>query len=126
MCRGKLGRSYSFRGWFAAGTILRVSWDSEAGSLSAFSRLAGADASNGAAVYQSGVLPGAKVGAGLFPVVSGKGGARIRWRSAGEPLSAPTSGGQVRAAAGALCRCWQPAVMDNYRSRHAVRPYGAS
>ena len=129
MCRECLSDIH-LPGWFAEGTVLRVSWDSEAGSLSAFSRNAAPDASDGAPVVHKRVLPGAKVGVGLFPVVSGNGGARIRWRSAGGPLSALTSGLQVRAAADALCsfmqRRWQAAVIDKNLPRYTMSPYGAS
>ncbi len=92
-------------GFYKAGTILCITMDVEAGTMSAYSSHCGADASDSAAwstVYDSGLAPSEAVGVGLFPAVSGKGSASVRYRSAGELRFAPPSGGFVAAGAAAL------------------------
>ena len=75
------------KAWFQVGTVLRVTANLDAGSMSVSSSHAahtGADAPDGAVwlAYESGLKPGAVVGVGLFPVVSGTDGARIQLLSA--------------------------------------------
>jgi len=88
------------QGFYKAGTLLCVAVDLEAGSMSVYSSHGDADASDSAAwsiVYDVGLAPGEAVGSGLFPAVSGKGGASVRYRAAGELRFTPPSGGFVAA-----------------------------
>ena len=50
-----------------------VAWDTEAGAL-----LVAVDGAELAPIFPDGVTPGAAVGAGLFPAVSGRDGCRVR------------------------------------------------
>ncbi len=59
-------------GWFAAGKTLGVAVDLDAGTV-----LVSVDGADWAVAFL-GCAPGAAVGAGLFPALSGKNGARVR------------------------------------------------
>ena len=67
-----------------AGAHVGVAWDAAAGAL-----LVSVDGSALAPLFPSDVAPGAAVGAGLFPAVSGKGGCRVRWNAGGRPFRHP-------------------------------------
>ena len=60
-------------GWFAAGKTLGVAVDLDAGTLRV-----SVDGADWAVAFQAGCAPGAAVGAGLFPALSGSDGARVR------------------------------------------------
>ena len=60
-------------GWFVAGKTLGLALDCDAGTLRV-----SVDGGAWAVAFQDGCAPGAAVGAALFPVISGKGGARFR------------------------------------------------
>ena len=56
-----------------AGATVGVAWDAAAGAL-----LVAVDGAAFAPAFSAGIAPGAIVGSGLFPVLSGKGGCRVR------------------------------------------------
>jgi hypothetical protein len=92
----------NIKGFYKAGNaVLCIAIDLGAGQMSAYSSHSGADASDSSAwstVYD-GLALSEVVGVGLFPAVSGMGGASIRYRSAGELRAAPPSGGFLAAGA---------------------------
>ena len=106
MCRGGWGnRIPKLGGSYKTGTVLCVAVDLDTGTMSVYSSHSRANASDSAAwstVYDCGLAPSEAVGVGLFPAVSGKGGASIRYLSAGELRFAPPSGGFVAAGAARL------------------------
>ena len=80
-------------GWFVAGKTLGVAADLDAGTL-----LVSVDGADWTVAFQAGCAAGPAVGAGLYPAVSGQGGARVRcnWGAdAGRPMrhGPPASGG---------------------------------
>ena len=78
-----------------AGAFVGVAWDAAAGAL-----LVSVDGSAPAPLFSSGVAPGAAVGAGLYPAVSGEDGCRVRWNAQGPFRHAPPDGFLPFAAAG--------------------------
>ena len=79
--------------WFAAGKTLGVAADLDAGTL-----LVSVNGADWAVLFQAGCAPGPAGGSGLYPVLSGTGGASLRcnWGAdAGRPMrhGPPASGG---------------------------------
>ena len=114
-------------GWFAAGATLGVALDAAKGEMLAFLAPIADSATAAAAygtspiwksVYANGVQPGAAVGGGLFPCLSGGDGAKVRVNAgldAARPLRLPPPtrefrpAGQAWAArAAAEVRCAAP------------------
>ena len=69
------------------GAQVGVAWDAAAGAL-----LVSVDGSALAPLFPSDVAPGAAVGAGLYPAVSGEEGCRVRWNAQGPFRHAPPPG----------------------------------
>ena len=72
-------------GWFVPGGVLGLAADLEAGSLRVAFAAGGDSSPAWREAFASGLRPSAKVGGGLFPAVSGMGGARIRCNFGGDP-----------------------------------------
>ena len=72
-------------GWFVPGGVLGLAADLEAGSLRVAFAAGGDSSPAWREAFASGLRPSAKVGGGLFPAVSGYGGARIRCNFGGDP-----------------------------------------
>ena len=99
LTQGRGGRgawvSAGLAGFERAGAHVGVAWDAAAGAL-----LVSVDGSALAPLFSSGVAPGAAVGAGLYPAVSGSNGCRVRWNAQGPFRHAPPDGFLPFAAAG--------------------------
>ncbi len=76
--RGSRGRgvwkSVGLAEFERAGATVGVAWDAGKGAL-----LVAVDGADLAPLFPDAVAPGPAVGAGLFPVLSGRGGCRVRW-----------------------------------------------
>ncbi len=68
-------------GFHRKGATVGVAWDAAAGAL-----LLTVDGAPLESLFPAGVAPGAAVGAGLFPVVSGMGGYCVRWNAGQRPF----------------------------------------
>jgi hypothetical protein len=82
-------------GWFTAGKRLGVAADLDAGTL-----LVSVDGADWTVAFQAGCAPGPAVGAGLFPALSGRDGARVRCNWGGDSgrrmrLEPPSGGYRV-------------------------------
>ncbi len=93
-------------GWFTAGKTLGVALDLDAGTM-----LVSVDCAGWTVAFADGCAPGAAVGAGLFPAISGQRGARVRcnWGAdTGRPMKHCPPSGEYSAIGLALqvpCRC---------------------
>ena len=72
-------------GRFVQGSILGLAADLEAGSLRAAYAFGGDSSPAWRVVFASGLRPSSQVGCGLFPAISGCGGARIQCNFGGDP-----------------------------------------